>query len=194
MIDAILVSLPISPINEPSLCDFDETIQQDVQSMLRELYTHGYQSLPIVFLEQSRGISNQSECDFAWGGTRCDDGYRKEIFSQPFNFSDGSRLIVPDGCKDVYFFPAGVVVSSKACQRMERNSPYHANILARSNVANYARVQVEDEVSEFLLLPSFSVMACINFWQCLAFTGCWNGGNAVEGMYNNIIKFNVDCS
>jgi len=173
MIDAILVSLSISPHRDHSLCDFDDTLQNHVHEVLTQMYNLGYKNHPVVFLGQSQGIINQTECDAVWGGIHCNDGYRKEIFSQPFDFSDGSCLAVPDECKDAYFFPAGkdgskCIISSDACRQLEMNNHYHQNEDSRE--ATTPLLSQVDESSEFLL-PSFSAFASIKLVAMFAF--CW---------------------
>jgi len=132
--DAIVVQLPIQLKQDSSLCDYGTQIQADVLKELHLMHEFGFRDIPVVFLEQSRGMMNKVECDQLWNGTRCSDGYRKNIFAQTFNFSDGSRLAVPGGCKDVYFFPPNKTnrgmcqVHSAMCKKYNETSPYYKGV------------------------------------------------------------------
>ena len=130
VIDAIIIRLPITDKHNSSLCDYHANTQAAVQQSLAGLDGSIVKNLPVVFLEQARGMTNQSECDAVWGGKDCMNGYRKEIFAQSYDFEDGSCLAVPDGCRDVYFFPADkngtCMISSEDCQQMEPLSPYYS--------------------------------------------------------------------
>ena len=129
MVDAILIRLPLSEKHGTTLCDYDKSTQIDIQRSLAKLHNMGFQSLPVVFLEQAKGMPNRMECNKMWGGIDCMNGYRKEIFAQTHVFDDGSCLAVPEGCLDVYYFPAdengSCTVSSNACMQLEHLSPFN---------------------------------------------------------------------
>jgi hypothetical protein len=133
MVDAIVVQLPVRQDHYTSLCEYGKDVQNDVLKELQLMFEYGFQHIPVVFLEQVRGMSDHTECNLVWNGRDCEDGYRKEIFAQEFNFTDGSCLAIPDGCKDVYFFPVSNTastchISSDVCIQQENISPHHASL------------------------------------------------------------------
>ena len=126
-IDAVVVQLPPMEIQYsgtvPGLCDIAEGVafasKSDWSSgtliqLLREMHDR-FGPLPVLFLSQTRGIADQGECDRVWGGTDCEDGYRKEFTAQTYQFSDGSCLAKPVGCPDVYYFPVCSNSSGVVC-------------------------------------------------------------------------------
>jgi len=98
---------------------------QGTQHFLKAMYQRGCGSLPVIFFTETKGM-DQDECIRHWGGSDCDDGYRKEFISLLFNFSDGACLSFLPGCKDVCYFPAingscsPTMHSSSFCQAQER--------------------------------------------------------------------------
>jgi hypothetical protein len=62
-------------------------------------------------MKETKGMSNQTECDRVWKGVDCHNGYRKEFFSQTMEFLDGACIGVPTGCEDSFYFPANTNVS-----------------------------------------------------------------------------------
>jgi hypothetical protein len=71
---------------------------------LQDLHDWGYTELPIVFMEEWKGMSPEA-CRQHWGGEDCQVGYRKEVYTQAFNFSNGACIASPPGCNEVYYFP-----------------------------------------------------------------------------------------
>jgi hypothetical protein len=71
---------------------------------LQELHDWGYAELPIVFMEELKGMPPEA-CRRYWGGVDCQVGYRKEVYTQAFNFSNGACIASPPGCNEVYYFP-----------------------------------------------------------------------------------------
>lgn len=129
MVDAIVIRLPLSEKHGTTLCDYRKRAQFNVQTSLAKIHKMGFQSLPVVVLEQAKGMPNRTECNTMWGGIECINGYRKEIFAQTHFFDDGSCLAMPEGCMDVYYFPAdgnrSCTVSSNVCMQLERSSPFN---------------------------------------------------------------------
>lgn len=105
-LDAIIIKLPaISSDPHLSLEHFKKHQLRRLQFQLGRMFRLGYATLPVVIMRESKGMRNQTECDRFWEGKDCDDGYRKDIFSQTFNFSDGSCLYKHDVCDEVYYYP-----------------------------------------------------------------------------------------
>ena len=112
--DAMVIKLPPTtkvPSDRISLFNLSlghlEQIRNNIKVLVeleRSPLCNDHNVLPIIFYAKSRGMDDLNECRVAWGGTQCDNGYRKEFFSQQFNFSDGSCLASPPGCNDVYFY------------------------------------------------------------------------------------------
>ena len=164
LVDAIVVRLPVATVHNMSLCDYEENVVDGVQTALAQMKSLGYTDRkPVVFLEQVKGMMNQQECNDFWNGVECNDGYRKEIFSQEFNFRDGSCLAIPEGCKDVYHFAvdnATCIVSSEACREAERDSPYHFHHIS---ISNARLLYIQEEASAAALEhPNFVAVSFVN--------------------------------
>lgn len=101
MMDAIIVKIPVT---KSSLESLDRRAIRSVQSCLKKMFDLRYDNLPVIIMRETKGL-NQTECNRVWEGKYCNDGYRKEIFSQSFNFSDGSCLYKHDECDEVYYYP-----------------------------------------------------------------------------------------
>lgn len=79
--------------DEDSLCSLSVKGVRLLQQQLRTLKRHQYTEwLPVVILQETRGMPNPEECSKYWGGVHCEDGYRKSFFSQSFYFPDGSCI------------------------------------------------------------------------------------------------------
>jgi hypothetical protein len=105
MADGILIQMPPRIFErqvdlERLYPNFHETMLERLQ----ELYAWGYKDLPIVFMEEIKGMSPEA-CQRYWGGENCRDGYRKEVYTLAFNFSNGACIASPPGCNEVYYFP-----------------------------------------------------------------------------------------
>lgn len=133
--DAIVVKLPHKNIssNKISLSDMTETelvaIQNWIQFQVKMEgcpFHNNHNILPIVFYAESRGMRDQYECSIAWGGDQCENGYRREFFSEQYNFSDGSCLASPPGCccNDVYFYPPDNTTGSMCARYTLKLGPF----------------------------------------------------------------------
>jgi hypothetical protein len=103
MLDCLVVPI-FSQIGyaDLNLCHDEDRVA--MQRRLRRVYHTKYGTLPILFYREIKGMS-KTECDRFWGGIDCEDGYRKDFFSQEFRFDDGSCIYRPVGCKAEYYFP-----------------------------------------------------------------------------------------
>ena len=54
----------------------------------------------------------ESDCERFWGGIECQDGYRKDFFSQEYKFANGACVHRPPDCEEAYYFPAQDVNAS----------------------------------------------------------------------------------
>lgn len=66
--------------------------QERLTATLHELYRRGYGDLPVMFMLQLKGMTDQGLCDEFWDGVDCDDGYQKVFVALRFLFHDGSCL------------------------------------------------------------------------------------------------------
>ena len=172
MLDAIIVRLPITDKHHASFsCDYPGNVHVAARNALMHMHEVGFHDLPVVFLEQARGMPNQNECDRMWNGTNCMDGYRKEIFAETFDFDDGSCLAIPKGCKDVYYFPVNnatgtCMISSDVCKQAERSSPY---AVGRSISLPGLSVSLSPLISVIVkFLPALTIVVGVLVWQALA--------------------------
>jgi hypothetical protein len=55
-------------------------------------------------MEEIKGMSPEA-CRRHWGGVDCEAGYRKEVYTEAINFSNGACIASPPGCNEVYYFP-----------------------------------------------------------------------------------------
>ena len=106
MVDGILIQMP------PRIFETQVALEQVYPSLynfmlerLQDLHDWGYAELPIVFMEEIKGMSPEA-CERYWGGVDCQVGYRKEVYTQALNFSNGACIASPPGCNEVYYFPA----------------------------------------------------------------------------------------
>jgi hypothetical protein len=105
MADGIIIQIP--PRIFERQVDLERLYPNFYETMLKrlkELYDWGYKDLPIVFMEEIKGMSPEA-CQRYWGGENCRDGYRKEVYTQAFYFSNGACIASPPGCNEVYYFP-----------------------------------------------------------------------------------------
>jgi len=186
--EAILVQLPIRQDPGVDLCSFGRLVQNTTLKELHNVHSRGYSNLPVIFMEQSKGMFNVTECQAVWNGTQCMGGYRKEIFAQEFNFTDGSCLAIPDQCRDVYFFPADNVsgvckVTSEECQLREAASPNQrqsvaglATLLRQAPAVNHqndAFASYERQASladgKVIPLPSSFLLVMVNLLAMFCF-------------------------
>jgi hypothetical protein len=86
MIDAIVIPLDIP---DSSICEYWSRNQ--IQTTLQFAYERGYGSLPVLFSREIKGM-RESDCERLWGGIECQDGYRKDFFSQEYNFANGACI------------------------------------------------------------------------------------------------------
>jgi hypothetical protein len=105
MADGILIQMP------PKIFETQVPLEQFYPHLfhfllrkLQELHDWGYKELPIVFMEEIKGMPPEA-CRRYWGGVDCQVGYRKEVYTQAFNFSNGACIASPPGCNEVYYFP-----------------------------------------------------------------------------------------
>jgi hypothetical protein len=106
MADGILIQMPSKIFErQVNLERFFPYLYDFLFEKLQELYDWGYTELPIVFMEEIKGMSPE-ECRRYWGGVDCQVGYRKEVYTQALNFSNGACIASPPGCNEVYYFPA----------------------------------------------------------------------------------------
>jgi hypothetical protein len=105
MVDGILIQMP------PKIFETQVPLEQFYPHLfhfllrkLQELHDWGYKELPIVFMEEIKGMPPEA-CRRYWGGVDCQVGYRKEVYTQAFNFSNGACIASPPGCNEVYYFP-----------------------------------------------------------------------------------------
>ena len=78
---------------------------EDLETSLNTVYQNGngaYDDFPVVVMEQTSGMLDE-DCATYWGGDNCDDGYRKGIFSQNFNFPSGACLMPGDDGEVHYY-------------------------------------------------------------------------------------------
>ena len=141
VVDAVVVQLPVSE-NGTNLCDYLHMTAYEARLLkpLQYIYNDlGYIDLPVIFLRQTHGLTDAEECEEFWGGVDCSNGYRKEFFAEIFNFSDGSCLAIPEGCHDVYYFPAVVngtscnITQSHVCQQRESTGKRYAVAAANTS-------------------------------------------------------------
>lgn len=178
VIDAIVVQLPIGIT---SLCGLEKRDEDNVLYQLNVFHERGYANLPIVLLQQTNGM-NQTECNQVWNGKRCRQGYRKEIFSQTYEFNDGSCLAIPSGCNDVYYFPVDnttktCIVTSAGCKEFERNSVFHSKV--NTGLTQFEQQVMFDSESPFAsTLPSSHLPVIVNLlaMTCLYFAFRKGGG------------------
>ncbi len=105
MADGIIIQMPPRTFEKQvDVEQFYPYIHKFLLQRLQELYDRGYKDLPIVFMEEMKGMSPEA-CQRYWGGKGCKDGYRKEVYTQAFNFSNGACIASPPGCNEVYYFP-----------------------------------------------------------------------------------------
>jgi hypothetical protein len=144
MPDAIAITIPptdylnASLLNSPISAGTLNKLWQPLHDMY---YKNGYRSMPVVVIKQTLGMC-EKECNQFWGGSRCEEGYRKEIFSQAINFSNGACVGVPFGCNDAYYFPMdpnGTSCmlyhenASLACRHTEGRKSWHSTPSERRN-------------------------------------------------------------
>ena len=108
LLDAIVIQLPLQHdynVNM-SLCDYSSETQDDVFTSLETMHQMGYtRQLPVVFLSYTRGMNHE------WIATRIGMvmtvpmAIEKRLSAQEFIFSNGACLAIPEGCRDVYYFP-----------------------------------------------------------------------------------------
>ena len=106
MIDAIVIPLNIP---DSSICEFWSGMH--IQRTLQFAYERGHGSLPVLFYREIEGM-RESDCERFWGGIECQDGYRKDFFSQEYKFENGACVHRPSGCEEAYYFPAQDVNAS----------------------------------------------------------------------------------
>jgi hypothetical protein len=106
MIDAVIIELPlVYGTNEmmPSIEDLDEDKLLDLKTKLENFEDL---HLPVLVLEQKKGMIDEDECASLWEGRLCGDGYRKEFVPHTFTFKDGSCLIIAPEDEEVRFYSA----------------------------------------------------------------------------------------
>jgi hypothetical protein len=106
MIDAVIIELPlVYGTNEmmPSIEDLDEDKLLDLKTKLENFEDL---RLPVLVLEQKKGMIDEDECASLWEGRLCGDGYRKEFVPHTFTFKDGSCLIIAPEDEEVRFYSA----------------------------------------------------------------------------------------
>jgi hypothetical protein len=105
MVDGILIQMPPKIFEtQVPLEHFYPHLFHFLLRKLQELHDWGYKELPIVFMEEIKGMPPEA-CRRYWGGVDCQVGYRKEVYTQAFNFSNGACIASPPGCNEVYYFP-----------------------------------------------------------------------------------------
>jgi hypothetical protein len=105
MADGIIIQMPPRIFErQVNLERLHPNFYETMLKRLQELYDWGYTELPIVFMEELKGMSPEA-CRQHWGGEDCQVGYRKEVYTQAFNFSNGACIASPPGCNEVYYFP-----------------------------------------------------------------------------------------
>ena len=86
MADGILIQMPPrifeKQVNLEQLYPY---VHNFLRKRLQQLYDRGYKELPIVFMEEIKGMSPEA-CQRYWGGVDCKIGYRKEVYTQTFTF------------------------------------------------------------------------------------------------------------
>eukprot|EP00581_Thalassiosira_minuscula_P011878 CAMPEP_0183724404 /NCGR_PEP_ID=MMETSP0737-20130205/17908_1 /TAXON_ID=385413 /ORGANISM="Thalassiosira miniscula, Strain CCMP1093" /LENGTH=410 /DNA_ID=CAMNT_0025954983 /DNA_START=430 /DNA_END=1662 /DNA_ORIENTATION=+ len=106
--DALVIIIPALPYPgdyEWSLCDLDkEYALPRLDENLHAMYNQGWGTKPVVIMEQYKGGLTQDECDKYWGGTNCDDGYRKGLFKQNFLFPSGTSCLLINDDGNVYYY------------------------------------------------------------------------------------------
>ena len=103
MVDAIVIPLFIEGPSRPGLCSL-WSLNNMVQQSLQLSYDWGYGSLPVLFYREIEGMQ-ESDCERLWEGIACEDGYRKNFFSQEYKFDNGACVHRPPGCEEAYYFP-----------------------------------------------------------------------------------------
>jgi hypothetical protein len=105
MVDGILIQMPPKIFEKQvDLEQMYPNVHKFMLEHLQELHDWGYTELPIVFMEEIKGMSPEG-CRRHWGGVDCEAGYRKEVYTQALNFSNGACIASPPGCNEVYYFP-----------------------------------------------------------------------------------------
>ena len=100
--DAITIKVPVE--RNETLRDLDGYGHSQILLSLEIMHTRGYGALPVMFYTETRGMG-ADECDRFWGGIDCSDGFRKEFFSQSFEFTNGACISNLPGSEEFYYFP-----------------------------------------------------------------------------------------
>lgn len=125
MMDAIIIELPLvygTTVVMPSIEDLDEDKLLDLKLKLENFEHLG---LPVLVLEQKKGMIDKNECASLWEGRLCGDGYRKEFVSFTFTFKDGPCVIIAPEDEEVRFYSAnstGVNCTPKAIDEKHEDS------------------------------------------------------------------------
>lgn len=106
MIDGILIQMPPRIFErQTELLQLYPNLFMFLLARLHQLYKWGYTELPIVFMEEVKGMPSSEACQRYWGGVDCQVGYHKRVYTQALNFSNGACIASPPGCSEVYYFP-----------------------------------------------------------------------------------------
>jgi hypothetical protein len=133
MVDAIVIPLLSAETSICEYCDLEEDCDQgEIQAKLQFAYDRGYGSLPVLFYREIEGMQ-EPDCERLWGGIECEDGYRKNFFSQEYKFKNGACVHRPPGCEEAYYFPPQDVNASKAgCSAFSEDGAKRIELLCSS--------------------------------------------------------------
>ena len=136
MVDGIVIQMPHRSFKrQDTLEQFHPYVHDWLLERLQEFDDWGYKELPIVFMEEIKGMSPEA-CQRYWGGVDCQVGYRKEVYTQAFNFSNGACIASPPGCNEVYYFPA----VNGTCVPILQNKTCHAEKVKVEDCGLFPRI------------------------------------------------------
>jgi hypothetical protein len=154
MADGILIQMPSKIFErQVNLERFSPYLYNFLFEKLQELYDWGYTELPIVFMEEIKGMSPE-ECRQYWGGVDCQVGYHKEVYTQALNFSNGACIASPPGCNEVYYFPADMhtgtcvpILQNKTCLAEKDMLPAQESLQIVENGVAFPRILLMTQMS-----------------------------------------------
>jgi len=101
--DAFAIRVPVE--RNQTLHDLDDYGHREILMSLEIMHTRGYGALPVMFYAETKGM-DADECSRFWGGIDCNDGFRKEFFSQSFEFANGACISTLPESDEFYYFPS----------------------------------------------------------------------------------------